>query len=346
MKENEFILEDRIAKIKAIAEEYGEANCYVSFSGGKDSCVLSELIDLALPGNKIPRVYKDTGIEYRAMRNYVKQKSKKDNRFIYLKPERNIKRTLEQVGYPYKSKQHSHNFAIYKHNVAKCEHYKSEILKRDILERLKSNACTEEDYKYVSSLPKGTKTFIKYYFGIRERERELCTSIKTVPESLKFQFTPEYAKTHNWSDNCCKYFKHGVLSVWENANGIYNTFTGMRKEEGGNREHISCITNGKNGKHFNVLAPVSKAWEEWFIKEYHIKLCKLYYPPYNFERTGCLCCPFSKDLKQQLEILKEFDKKTYKQAQILWKPVYEDYRKHNYRLQEEQPTIFDFIEED
>ena len=133
--------------------------------------------------------------------------------------------------------------------------------------------------------------------------------------------------------------------MWEKENGIYNTFTGMRKEEGGNRENLACITSGKNGKHFNVLAPVSNAWEEWFIKEYHIELCELYYPPYNFERTGCLCCPFSKDLKQQLEVLKEVDKKTYKQAQILWEPVYEDYRKHHYRLEQEQPTIFDFIEE-
>lgn len=173
MNKQEFILEDRMQKIKSIVEEYGEANCYVSFSGGKDSCVLSELIDLALPGNRIPRVYKDTGMEYRAMRDFVKQKLKKDNRFIYLKPTRNIKRTLEQVGYPYKSKQHSHNFEIYKNNMAKCELYKTEILKSGILERLKSNAYTEQDYKYVHELPKGVKTFIKYYFGIRIRERTL-----------------------------------------------------------------------------------------------------------------------------------------------------------------------------
>lgn len=65
--DNEFILMDRLQKIKQIINKYGEENFYVSFSGGKDSTVLSALIDMALPGNKIPRVYANTGIEYNMM---------------------------------------------------------------------------------------------------------------------------------------------------------------------------------------------------------------------------------------------------------------------------------------
>ena len=58
MTENDFLLQDRIAKIKSINEQYDlEHNAYVSFSGGKDSTVLHYLIDEALPGNKIPRVF-------------------------------------------------------------------------------------------------------------------------------------------------------------------------------------------------------------------------------------------------------------------------------------------------
>ena len=41
MNENEFLLSDRIAKIKAIDEQYNlKDNAYISFSGGKDSTVL------------------------------------------------------------------------------------------------------------------------------------------------------------------------------------------------------------------------------------------------------------------------------------------------------------------
>lgn len=59
---NEFILHDRIDKIKSIIHRYGEENFYISFSGGKDSTVLSALVDIALPDNQIPRVYADTGL--------------------------------------------------------------------------------------------------------------------------------------------------------------------------------------------------------------------------------------------------------------------------------------------
>lgn len=73
-EEFEFQLLDRIAKIQSINRQYDlENNSYIAFSGGKDSTVLSKLIDLALPNNKIPRVYANTGIEYGLMTRFVKE---------------------------------------------------------------------------------------------------------------------------------------------------------------------------------------------------------------------------------------------------------------------------------
>ena len=71
MTENEFILQDRLAKIQAVLGKYGASNFYVSFSGGKDSTVLHHLIDMAEPENRIPRVYADTGIEYKKWSNML-----------------------------------------------------------------------------------------------------------------------------------------------------------------------------------------------------------------------------------------------------------------------------------
>ena len=54
----ELTLFDRIEVIKTAYEKYDlEHNAYISFSGGKDSTLLHYLIDEALPGNRIPRVY-------------------------------------------------------------------------------------------------------------------------------------------------------------------------------------------------------------------------------------------------------------------------------------------------
>ena len=73
MTENELILQDRLTKIKSTIEKYGEDNFYQSFSGGKDSTVLSALLDMACPENKIPRVYANTGIEYRLILDFVER---------------------------------------------------------------------------------------------------------------------------------------------------------------------------------------------------------------------------------------------------------------------------------
>ena len=110
MTENEFLLQDRIAKIKSINEQYDlEHNAYISFSGGKDSTVLSHLVDEALPGNTIPRVFFNTGIEYKLLVSFVERERERDCRINIFVVGKNIKQTLEKVGYPFKSKEHSHN---------------------------------------------------------------------------------------------------------------------------------------------------------------------------------------------------------------------------------------------
>lgn len=162
-EEYEFILTDRIAKIKAINEQYDlEHNSYISFSGGKDSVVLSRLIDMALPNNKIPRVYFNTGIEYKAMVDFVKDLASKDSRYIIINSGVNIKKMLEENGYPFKSKQHSHNWQVYKNN-------KEEMKKYILL--IENNKSLIDDYNFLHTLPNGIKTNVKYIFGKRERER-------------------------------------------------------------------------------------------------------------------------------------------------------------------------------
>lgn len=109
MKTEEFLLIDRIQKIKQIARDFNlEDNAYISYSGGKDSTVLSWLIDKALLNNKIPRVYCNTGIELNEVVNFVKEQQKKDCRIKIINASVNIKDALNEKGYPFKSKEHSH----------------------------------------------------------------------------------------------------------------------------------------------------------------------------------------------------------------------------------------------
>ena len=105
--DNEFLLQDRIQKIQQIVEIYGEENFYIAFSGGKDSTVPSHLVDMAVPDNRIPRVYANTGVELNMIYNFVVEKQKNDNRIVIIKPTTPIIKMLNEYGYPFKSKTHS-----------------------------------------------------------------------------------------------------------------------------------------------------------------------------------------------------------------------------------------------
>ena len=155
----ELILFDRLNAIKDTINKYGIDNFYLSFSGGKDSTILHHLIDMALPNNKIPRVFINTGIEYNDILDFTKNLSINDERFIILNPTIPIKPMLEKYGYPFKSKQHSHNLDIYRNNKEQVDKYIKEI---------ENNKELLKDYNYIHNLPKGVKTLIKYIYGIRE----------------------------------------------------------------------------------------------------------------------------------------------------------------------------------
>ena len=76
MTENEFLLQDRLGVIRDTVNKYGEDIFYISFSGGKDSTVVSALVDMALPDNRITRVFSNTGIEYNAIVEFVRERER------------------------------------------------------------------------------------------------------------------------------------------------------------------------------------------------------------------------------------------------------------------------------
>ena len=100
---NEFLLMDRLDIIIKMIQKYGEENFCISFSGGKDSTVLHHLIDIALPNNKIPRVFINTGIEYKEIVNFVHNLMENDNRFVEIVPDYPLGKVVRKYGYPFKN---------------------------------------------------------------------------------------------------------------------------------------------------------------------------------------------------------------------------------------------------
>lgn len=109
MNKNELImlqalpLEIKVAKsklrIRQWVDYYGEENVYISFSGGKDSTVLIDLVRSEYPN--IEAVFVDTGLEYPEIKQFVKSF---DNVKI-LRPKMTFKQVIETYGYPMVSKE-------------------------------------------------------------------------------------------------------------------------------------------------------------------------------------------------------------------------------------------------
>ena len=295
LMDNEFLLIDRLQKIKQIINQFGEENFYISFSGGKDSTVLSALVDMALPENKIPRVYADTGIELNMIRNFVFDMQKKDDRVVIIKPSVPIKTMLENEGYPFKSKKHAKNVSIYQ------RHGKTQSIK-----------------VYLGECPTSNKTDV-------EPLSFQC------PKKLRYQFdTKNGIKI---SDKCCYMLKEKpMMNYSKNAKKPY-AIIGIMASEGGRRMKAKCLAfSNSKFKAFQPLVPVTKEWEDWFISEYNIQICDIYYPPFDFERTGCKGCPFNINLQKELDVLEKYFPNEKKQCEIIWKPVYDEYRRLGYRL--------------
>lgn len=75
--------------------DHWEDQCYVAFSGGKDSTVLLDLVWSINP--RIPAVFVDTGLEYPEIREFVKGYG---DRVIWLKPKMPFNQVIEKYGYP------------------------------------------------------------------------------------------------------------------------------------------------------------------------------------------------------------------------------------------------------
>lgn len=85
-------------RIRNFVDEYGTTGVYVSFSGGKDSTVLMDIVRKEYP--QIPAVFVDTWMEYPQIRSFVKGYEN----VVSLKPVMGLKEIIKQYGWCFPSK--------------------------------------------------------------------------------------------------------------------------------------------------------------------------------------------------------------------------------------------------
>lgn len=294
--DNAFALNDRIAKIKSMQEQHDlEKHGYVSFSGGKDSAVVSALLDEALPGNRIPRVFFNTGMEMRETVRYVKSMAEQDDRIVIVPPSMNIREMLERDGYPVKSKLHSQHVSRYQR-------------------RGMALLCVR-----------------KYLGEIEPKYNKPVPPWLRCPDNMRYQFTPDF--TLKVSSKCCNNLKKKPGAKWSKEHDRKVVILGLRVEEGGVRSTnyirngATCVVFTPHQTKFSPLMPCSEEFVNWYVKRCGVRLSKLYSPPFSASRTGCRGCPYNAELKKDLMKMSLIYPADFKAACLTWRPVYEEYIK-------------------
>ena len=86
-------------RIRGWIDEFGEDGVYVSFSGGKDSTVLLDIVRKDYPN--IKAVFVNTGLEYPSVRLFAESKEN----VTVLRPTMNFRDVIIKYGYPVISKE-------------------------------------------------------------------------------------------------------------------------------------------------------------------------------------------------------------------------------------------------
>ena len=88
-------------RIDRWVDEFGEEGCYVSFSGGKDSTVLQDIVRNVCGYKKIPSVFVDVPTQYPELREFATS----FENVTVLKPKISFMDVCEKYGFPLISKE-------------------------------------------------------------------------------------------------------------------------------------------------------------------------------------------------------------------------------------------------
>lgn len=138
-------LDQKIALSKRRIKEWYDhfdGDVYLSFSGGKDSSVLFDLIQNIPDINDIEVVFCDTGLEYPEVREHALK-----NATIVIRPDMTFKKVIDQYGYPFPSKEQAQYIRQYR--TAKSEKTKLYRWNGDKIGRFKIS----EKWKFLTEAP-------------------------------------------------------------------------------------------------------------------------------------------------------------------------------------------------
>ena len=256
-----------------------------SVSGGSDSDIVIDLLTKCDNNKIVQYFYFDTGLEYEATKEHIKYLQDKYNIVITtLKPKTPIPLAVKKYGQPFLSKMVSENIQRLQKHEFKWENKPYEELVKDY---------------------PNCKSALQWWCNSRKNNKLLGITRNKGLKEFMINNNPKFSI----SNKCCKYAKKDILKDLLKQ-GYDLNISGIRRSEGGIRStaYKSCFDNQDNYDNYRPIF--------WFTDEDKLEYKKLFnvsnskcYTVYGLKITGCVGCPFSKNYKEELEIVKKYEPK-------------------------------------
>ena len=297
---------DSFYKARQVLSEDSYENVAVSISGGRDSDIMLDLITKILKDNSEVRyIWFDTGLEYQATKRHLDDLERKYGITIErLKAQKPIPLSCKEYGIPFLSKMVSEN-----------------------IERLQKYGFQWEDEDYetlAARYPKIAKSSISWWCNLRDTG-EFGYSMFNIDYNTSLKdFLIANPPTFNVSKKCCNYAKKNVSHKFIKDNNIDLMIMGIRKAEGGVRsmKYKTCWDNPDDGCHFyRPLFWYTTEDEKIYDETFGVTHSDCY-EVWGFTRTGCVGCPFNRNVAEELEIVREREPQMYKACQHVFGQSY------------------------
>lgn len=338
-------------RIRDWVDEFGQDGVYVSFSGGKDSTVLVDIVRNVCGYKKIPLVFVDVPTQYPELKEFVLTF---DN-IVVLKPKISFAKVCEKYGFP-----------IFSKEISECVAYSRKYI------RILTDRQTEIPFAYRIAdligidrrIDKESKAFVDIKMGnIPSEILKAPIRVKQLFGAKSEDFGSMYDRSKylfmlnapfEVSNQCCKVMKKQPLHQYNKDTGRVPITAQMACES--KLRTSQWLQNGCNG--FDLKIPTSNPMSFWteqdvllYIKENNLPICSVYGDivtddeesgqmtladfcdmeefeldrPYlhttGCSRTGCVLCGFGchleKDGQGRFELLKKTHPKFHNLLYIL-----------------------------
>lgn len=337
MPKNETIVNNiLIAWSKINSPMYQNICC--SVSGGSDSDLLVDICVRCDVHHKVRYVWFDTGLEYQATKDHLDFLEKKYGivveRYKAIKP---IPLSCKEYGQPFVSKQVSEFiFRLQKYGFQWEDEDFITLLNR-YCKIASADKATELDLKLQrgKTIRHWAKINGTWYSGCvsalawwcnekcsEDKKSQFNISRNTYLKEFLMENPPKDIKISN---KCCKYAKKDVSHALIKKMGFDLMIVGVRKAEGGARAtaYKNCFTHHEDK--CDEYRPIFFYSNTDKVEYNHH--CGIVnsgcYTKYGLCRTGCVGCPYGRNLKEELDACKDNEPKLYTAVTNVFADSYE-----------------------